>query len=45
MRRNSIVAFIVAALLIGVSRSSKAQSDSELPQAVYLYQGDAPGTP
>ncbi|TWU04930.1 alpha/beta hydrolase fold domain-containing protein [Stieleria varia] len=48
MRKHPIVAFhlslIVGVALFGVGRSSQAQSDSELPQAVYLYEGDAPGS-
>lgn len=44
MKKHPVVTFIVAVALFGVCRSSQAQQDSELPQAVYLYQGDAPGS-
>lgn len=44
MRKHPIAAFMVAVALFGVCRSSKAQQDSELPQAVYLDQDDAPGS-
>ncbi len=44
MRKHPMAAFLVAVTLCGVGRSSMAQSDSELPKAVYLYEGDAPGS-
>lgn len=44
MKNLSIIVFSIAVGLLGICRSSNAQSDSELPQAVYLYQGDAPGS-
>ncbi|KAA5545871.1 alpha/beta fold hydrolase [Roseiconus nitratireducens] len=44
MNKQPLIAFLVFAALFCVCRSSMAQSDSELPQAVYLYEGDAPGS-
>lgn len=44
MRKALFLLFFVFAALAGIGRPSMAQSDSQLPQAVYLYQGDAPGS-
>jgi acetyl esterase/lipase len=44
MRRYPLVAFLVATALCVIGTSLEAQTDSELPPAVYLYQGDAPGS-
>ncbi len=44
MRKHRIVAIIVGVALLGVGRSLQAQSDNELPQTVFLYDGDAPGS-
>ncbi len=44
MKKHLIVSVLIGCALFGACRSSQAQSDSELPQAVYLYEGDAPGS-
>ena len=44
MNRFTISVMLVAAWSLVDCRISVAQPDSELPPAVYLYQGDAPGS-
>src|SRR6056297_3443796 len=44
MKKQLLIAFLVSAALSGVCQSSLAQSESELPSAVYLYDGEAPGS-
>lgn len=44
MKIFMIIAFQLASVIFCVCKPASAQSDDQLPQAIYLYQGDAPGS-